>query len=322
MSIPGASQRDVATNGISLHCYEAGRGFPVLLCHGFPELAYSWRNQSGPLARAGFHVIAPDQRGYGRSSRPEPVEAYDLDTLAADLIGLLDALGEPQAVFIGHDWGAPVVWHAALRYPDRVKAVAGLSVPYAPRAANPPLEAMRAAAGPEHIFYIDYFQAPGVADDELARDVRASILGFMWSISGDAPREERFRPIARGARFIDSISVPPELPSWLSEADLATYVAAFERTGFTGGLNWYRNVTRNWEQSASLAGAKVGQPALFITGSRDPARNPAAIERLASNVPNLRGLHILEGCGHWTQQERPDEVNQLLLEFLAGLNIQ
>jgi len=321
MNIPGTTSRIIEANGQRLRCFEAGSGFPVILCHGFPELAYSWRHQFAPLAEAGFHVIAPDQRGYGGSSGPEAIEAYDLDSLAGDIMGILDALGEPRAVLIGHDWGAPVVWHAALRFPERVAAVASLSVPYAPRATMPPLEGMRAAAGPDHIFYIDYFQAPGVADAELARDVRASILGFMWSISGDAPREERFRPIPRGARFIDSITVPRSLPPWLTEPDLEAYTAEFERTRFSGGLNWYRNVTRNWERSADLAGAKAQQPAMFVTGSRDPARNPAAIARLSENVPDLRGLHILEGCGHWTQQERPSEVNELLLGFLRSLDL-
>ena len=167
--------------------------------------------------------------------------------------------------------------------------------------------------------YIDYFQTPGVAEAEFEGDVRASLLGFIWSISGDAPKEARFRPIPAGGRFIDSITVPLALPPWLSEADLAVYAEAFERSGFRGGLNWYRNVTRNWERSADLTEARVTQPALFITGSRDPARNPAAIERLRQVAPNLVATHVLDGCGHWTQQERPEEVNRLLLEWLAAL---
>jgi pimeloyl-ACP methyl ester carboxylesterase len=311
-----ATTSDIATNGVRLRVIEAGEGFPVVLCHGFPELAYSWRHQIEALSQAGYHVIAPDQRGYGGSSRPEAVEAYDLDALAADVVGLLDALSLPEAVLVGHDWGSPVVWHAALTYPDRVHAVVSLSVPFSPRGPEPPLEVMRRMAGPDHTFYIDYFQAPGVADAELGTDVRESILGFLWSISGDAPPEERFKPIQKGSRFVDSFRAPATLPSWLSEEDLQTYVDAYELTGFTGGLNWYRNVNRNWERSAHLAGARVRQPALFITGSRDPARNPPAMERLAQNVPGLLGMHVLEGCGHWTQQERPDEVNQLLIAFL------
>jgi pimeloyl-ACP methyl ester carboxylesterase len=179
---------------------------------------------------------------------------------------------------------------------------------------------MRAGAGPGFIHYIDYFQTPGLAVSEFESDVRSSLLGFLWSISGDAPREERSRPIPRGGRFIDSFQTPSTLPSWLSEHDLGVYVEAFRRTGFRGGLNWYRNVNRNWELTSDLAGATVKQPAFFITGSRDPARNPAAIERLPEVVPNLRFNRVLEECGHWTQQERPREVNALLLEFLRSLS--
>ncbi len=311
---------DIEANGITLHVTEEGAGPPVLLLHGFPELAYSYRHQLPALAAAGYHAIAPDQRGYGGSSRPAAIEAYSLDTLAADALALMDAIGEPDFVVVGHDWGAPVAWHLALIAPDRIRAVVGLSVPYGQRAPGPPLEAMRAAAGPDHIFYVDYFQTPGLADAELAANVRDSLLGFYWSISGNVPKEERFRPIPRGGRFIDSFAPPKDLPTWLPEADLQVYVDAFTRTGFTGGLNWYRNMNRNWERSAHLAGARVQPPALFITGSHDPARGPAAIARLPETCADLRGLHILEGCGHWTQQERPAEVNELLLDFLRGLD--
>lgn len=314
--IAGTERLLLPTNGVTLETFVAGRGTPVVLCHGFPEIAYSWRHQVGPLTAAGYRVIVPNQRGFGASSGPGEVEAYDLDCLSGDVVGLLDALGEERAVLVGHDWGAPVVWHTALRHPERVIAVASLSVPHARRSSAPPLEAMRAAAGPGFVHYIDYFQAPGVAEGEFESDVRAGVLGFMWSICGDAPREERFRPIPVGGRFSDSITVPRTLPRWLTEEDLEVYVDAFANSGFRGGLNWYRNVTRNWERSADLASAKVSQPALFITGSRDPARNPAAIEKLREVVPNLVGTHILDRCGHWTQQERPDEVSSLLLDFL------
>ena len=313
----GITSRTVQTNGVTLRVTEAGEGFPVVLCHGFPETAYSWRHQVRVLAGAGYRVLAPDQRGFGGSSIPAEVEEYRLDELAADVVGLLDDVGAEQGVFVGHDWGSPVVWHAALTFPQRVRAVASLSVPYAPRGSRPPLEVMREAAGPEHIHYVDYFQEPGVVDREFGENPRESLLGFLWSISGDAPREERFTPIAKGRRFLDSLTVPAHLPPWLTEADLQEYVDSFARTGFSGGLNWYRNSTRNWEDSARLAGAKVTQPALFITGSRDPARNPSAIERLAEWVPKLMGSHLLMGCGHWTQQERPEEVNALLLEWLG-----
>ena len=314
--IANAERKMIPANGIELETFVAGSGTPVVLCHGFPELAFSWRHQVGPLAEAGYRVIVPNQRGFGASSAPPEVEAYDLDSLAGDVVGLLDALGEPRAIVIGHDWGAPVAWHTALRHPERVMAVASLSVPHARRGSVPPLLAMRAAAGPGFVHYVDYFQTPGVAENEFEHDVRSGLLGFLWSISGDAPKEERFRPIPAGGRFIDSITVPKALPPWLSEEDLSVYVKAFEASGFRGGLNWYRNVMRNWQRSADLSEARVLKPALFITGSRDPARNPGAIAQLAEVVPNLAATHVLEGCGHWTQQERPEQVNQLLLEWL------
>jgi pimeloyl-ACP methyl ester carboxylesterase len=318
--IPGTRRHLIATEpGVDLEVYEAGEGPPVVLLHGFPELAYSWRHQVRPLVEAGYRVVVPNQRGYGASSAPEPVEAYDLDSLAGDVAALIGWAGDDPAVVIGHDWGAPVAWHAALRHPALVRAVGSLSVPHAARAARPPLDLMREAAGPDRIHYIDYFQQPGLAERELEADVRAGLLGFIWSISGDAPREERFRPIPRGGRFIDSFAHPAQLPTWLSDADLEVYVEAFARTGLRGGLNWYRNVNRNWERSADLAGAIVRQPAMFVTGSRDPARNPSAIDRLPELVADLRVRAVLDACGHWTQQERPADVTALLLEFLASL---
>lgn len=313
--IPGTSVTHVRRGEVSLAVTHAGSGPVVLLLHGFPELAYSWRHQFGPLVAAGYTVVAPDQRGYGLSSRPGPIEAYAVEELAADAAAVIDHFGG-KAVVIGHDWGAPVAWHTALRFPEKVTAVGSLSVPHARRAPRPPLESMREAAGPDHIFYIDYFQTVGLAESEFEADIRASLLGFMWSISGDAPREERFKPIPKDGRFIDSITVPAHLPNWLTEADLQVYVDAFRTSGFRGGLNWYRNVTRNWEASADLANAVVHQPALFVTGARDPARNPPAMARLPELAPNLIVNEVLEGCGHWTQQERPADVVQLLLKFL------
>lgn len=316
--INGAETRFVERDGVGLKVYYRGAGPVVLLLHGFPELAYSWRHQFAPLAEAGYTVVAPDQRGFGGSSCPPGIADYALDELAADAAAVIDEFGGTATV-IGHDWGAPVAWHTALRYPAKATAVGSLSVPHARRAPGPPLELMRQAAGEEFIHYVDYFQTPGLAESEFEGDTRASLLGFLWSISGDAPREERFKPIRRGLRFLDSLTVPRELPHWLSEEDLQTYIDAFRATGFRGGLNWYRNMNRNWENSADLASAVVQQPAFFVTGTRDPARNPAGIEHLREVVPNLRVLEFLEGCGHWTQQERPEDVTRLLLEFLRSL---
>lgn len=317
--IEGAVRRLVAAGDVELETWDAGAGPAVVLLHGFPELAYSWRHQVPALAAAGFRVLAPNQRGYGGSARPHEVDAYDIDALASDVVGVLDGLGIDDAVVIGHDWGAPVAWHTALRHRERVRAVGSLSVPHSRRAPAPPLSLMRSAAGPEHVHYIDYFQQEGVAEGEFESDVRASLLGFMWSISGDAPPAERFKPIARGSRFIDSITVPARLPGWLSADELDVYVQSFAASGFRGGLNWYRNVDRNWQLTADLADAVVSQPALFVTGSRDPARNPGALQRPNECVEDLRVFEVLPGCGHWTQQERPDEVTTLLLQFLREL---
>lgn len=318
--IPGTTGTFIERGGVRLRVYSAGDGPLVLLLHGFPELAYSWRHQFAPLVAAGFRVAAPDQRGFGGSSCPAEIDAYNIEELAADAVSIINGLGGGQAVVIGHDWGAPVAWYAALRYPEAVRAVGSLSVPHARRATRRPLELLREASEPDHISYIDYFQPPGLAEGELVTDVRGALLGFMWSISGDAPREDRFRPIPRGGRFIDSFSTPPHLPGWLSEDDLNVYVDAFTYTGFRGGLNWYRNVDRNWELAARLPDGIVRQPAMFVAGTRDPARNPAAIDQLREVVPGLRVLKLLDGCGHWTQQEQPEATTRAILEFLHALD--
>jgi epoxide hydrolase A/B len=297
------TKRRIATNGIELHVVEEGDGRPVVLCHGFPELSYSWRHQLHPLAEAGHRAIAPDMRGYGKSSIPEKQEAYDVLTLCADLVGLLDEIGEDRAVFVGHDWGSIVVWQLALAHPQRVQAVVGMSVPFLPRAPAPPIGLLRQAMGED--FYIVWFQEPGVADEALARDVRRTLTTSRQWTAGWAEEEE---------------GEEPARPDWLTEEDLRVYVEAFERTGFTGGLNYYRNFDRNWELTEGLADRKVEQPALFITGSRDPVRRFAPDQVMDGWVEDLRGRLVLEGAGHWVQQERPGEVNEALLRFLADLH--
>ena len=310
------THRTIPTNGIDMHVTEAGDGPPVVLCHGFPELSYSWRHQIGPLAEAGYHVVAPDQRGYGGTSRPDAVEDYDIIHLTDDLLGLLDALGEERAVFVGHDWGAPVVWNLALRAPERVAAVVGMSVPHLPRGPMPPTELFEAVSG-DNFFYILYFQEPGVADEELARDTRRTLRDFLWTVSGDAPPGAWKVVPKAGGTMLASLSEAPHLPPWLTEADLDHYTAEFERTGFTGGLNWYRNFDRNWQITEDLGGRSVEPPALFIAGERDPVLTFAPVELMDAAVADLRGKVILPGAGHWVQQERPDEVNGALLEFLG-----
>jgi len=262
--------------------------------------------------------VAPDLRGYGRTDAPEKVEAYSMLNMTADAVGVLDALGEKMAVIVGHDWGSPIAWHCALLHPDRFPAVVGLSVPYVPRSPVPPIQLMRQMfAG--RFFYILYFQEPGVAEAELETDVRRTLCLVLYGASGDAPSGLGLSQKASDAGFLDGMPEPRELPSWLKEEDLGYFVAEFTRTGFRGGLNRYRNMNRDWEELPHLAGAKVQQPALFIAGDRDTVRGFTSIEAMEANVPNLRGVVIPSGCGHWTQQERPQEVNDYLIGFLRDV---
>ena len=295
------SRTAIATNGVELSVLDEGEGPLVVLCHGFPELAYSWRHQIPALTEAGYRVVAPDMRGFGESSMPERVEDYDVVSLCGDMTGLLDALDEQQAIFVGHDWGANVVWQLAVLAPERVRAVAGLSVPFVPRAPAAPIPIMRRHLGED--FYIVWFQQPGIADEALARDVRRTLTtSRQWT-----------------ADWAVEDGHEPRLAPWLSEQELAVYVAAFERTGFTGGLNWYRNIDRNWELTADVAERHVEQPAMFLTGELDPVRRFMPAEAMHGRVDDLRAEIVVAGAGHWVQQQAPREVNAALLEFFAGL---
>jgi pimeloyl-ACP methyl ester carboxylesterase len=311
----------VETNGIQMHIAEAGEGPLVLLCHGFPESWYSWRYQLEALSAAGYHAVAPDQRGFGQTDRPESPEQYTQLHLVGDMVGLVQALGEEQAVIVGHDWGAPVAWHAGLFRPDIFRAVVGMSGPYTPRGKVRPTDGMRAAAG-DNFFYILYFQEPGVAEAELEADVRRSLRMFLYSGSGDPPKGQVLRPLPKTAKFLDMMTDPGEdWHTWLAPEDLDFYVQEWERTGFRGGLNWYRAVDRTWEVMAPWQGAKMTQPCMFIAGDRDGVilMNPRALEELEANAPDLRAKVILPDAGHWTQQERPEEVNAALIGFLKSL---
>jgi epoxide hydrolase A/B len=297
-----------------MHAVEAGEGPLVVLCHGFPEIWYSWRHQLSALADAGYHVVAPDQRGYGGTDAPPDVTDYDMPHLTGDLLGLLDALGEERAVFVGHDWGALVTWALALTAPDRVRGVAGLSVPFTPRMPMRPTQLFEALSG-ERFFYVLYFQKEGPADEELAADPRRTMAKILTTQSFG------FRGLPReGTRYLDGLTDPDELPSWLTEEDLDYYASEFARTGFTGPLNWYRNFDRNWELSEAQAGAHVTVPALFVSGDRDPVRKMAPADVMDGWMDDLRGSIIVPDAGHWVQQERPAEVNAALLEFLSELS--
>jgi pimeloyl-ACP methyl ester carboxylesterase len=317
--VPSAIEhRFVRTNGISLHIAEQGEGPLVVLCHGFPELWYSWRHQLPALAKAGYHAVAPDQRGYGQTDRPTAIEDYDVLHLTGDLLGLLDALDEEQAVFVGHDWGAVVAWQLALMAPERVAGVVGMSIPYVPRTPVPPIELLEAAF-PDRFMYILYFQEPGRADRELGRDVRMTISRLFWTASGDAPPGSGWRLTRDAAGWLEGMSDPSDPPDWLTDEDLDYFVQEFSRTGFTGGLNWYRNLDRNWELTADLAGAKVEVPALFIAGERDTVLKMTPPEIMDGWVSDLRAKVLIPGAGHWVQQERPHAVNDELLRFLKAI---
>ena len=313
----------VQTNDIKMHFAEQGRGPLVVLCHGFPESWYSWRHQLPALAEAGYRVVVPDQRGYGQTDRPEPIEAYNILQLTGDIVGLVNTLGQERAVIVGHDWGAVVAYHCALLRPDIFNAIALLSVPYLAGSWKHirPTDAMKHMAG-EFQFYQLYFQEPGKAETEMEADIRRTVRMFLYSASGDPPPDRRWRFLFnKSERFIDSGTVPESLPAWLSEENLDFFSKEIERTGFRGGLNWYRNIDRNWELTRFLSGAKINQPALFITGENDACMimYRRAFDDLETHVPNLTQKIVLPGAGHWIQQERAKEVNELLVSFLDQL---
>jgi pimeloyl-ACP methyl ester carboxylesterase len=319
--------RTIETNGIRMHLAEAGSGPLVVLCHGFPESWYSWRHQLPALAAAGFHAVAPDMRGYGATEAPDGIDRYTLLHLVGDVVGVLDAVGAETAVIVGHDWGAPVAWHAALLRPDRFRGVVGLSVPYRPRGTAPPTSVMPQTD--DAVFYQLYFQTPGVAEAELERDARETIRRLLYSFSGEGfPSVSTQSPfggamVAKRGGVLDATVAPDALPGWISEADIDVFAGEFAHTGFRGGLNWYRNIDRNWELLAPYAGARVTVPALYVAGDRDLVVAFPGMDQLIANlsrfVPDLRGTSILPGCGHWTQQERPGEVTDAILSFLKKL---
>jgi pimeloyl-ACP methyl ester carboxylesterase len=321
------TERVIDTNGVRLRALEAGdRDAPlVVLAHGFPELGYSWRHQIPALADAGYHVLAPDQRGYGGSSRPDAIEDYNIVALSGDVIGLLDDVGAERAVLVGHDWGASVAWTTPLLHPDRIAAVAGLSVPPIPRAQVPPTQAFRDIFG-DNFFYMLYFQEPGVADADLAADTSTTMrrmLGGLRLPSDRSAQSEAVRMVAPGPEgFVERLPEPSELPAWISGEDLDHYVSEFSRTGFTGGLNWYRNLDRNWELTADPPARTIAVPSLFIGGTADPVLGFTKRNRFSEVISGPYREVMIDGAGHWIQQERPDEVNKELLGFISELGLK
>jgi pimeloyl-ACP methyl ester carboxylesterase len=308
----------IETNGIRMHIAEQGEGPLVLLLHGWPATWYSWRHQIGALAEAGYHVVAPDQRGYGETDAPGAVDQYTIMHLVGDVVGLMDALGETSAAVFGHDWGAVVAWQLAMMRPDLVTGLAGMSaLPSMVRSATPPIETLRRYAGDR--FYQVYFQQPDRIEAELGADVPAM---FRRGLDSRPSAGGVGGMVPEGAGFLQMFDEPESLPDWFSEADIAALTEQFKRNGFSGGVNWYRNIDRNWELTAPWHKAELTTPMLYICGDRDLIREfPGADMALAGlrKLPNLRKMVDLPNCGHWPTMEHPQEIAALLLEFLKGL---
>ena len=319
--VSGVTLKTTNANNIHMRYAEAGSGPLVLFCHGWPESWYSWRHQLQAVSAAGFRAVAPDMRGYGGTQAPEPIDQYTLFNLVGDMAELVKALGETKAVIVGHDWGAPVAWHAALWRPDLFTAVCAMSVPYAPPGYIDILTALEKHGIND--FYLQYFQKPGVPEAELQQDIRGALRRLYYTAGGEMTEKDKGFARLTGGTLLSNTVDPEKLPPWLSDADLDYYAGEFSRTGFRGGLNWYRNLRRNWEMSGPWRGQPICQPSMFIAGSRDGVlRFPASmshIEAYTTTLPGLRGSHILEGAGHWVQQERAADVNRLLIDFLKGL---
>lgn len=318
---------NVPANGIRLRAAVAGpvQGPLVVFVHGFPESWYSWRDQLEALGSAGYRAVAIDVRGYGGSDKPHPIEAYDMESLTGDVAGVAEALcPDEPAVVVGHDWGAPIAWNSALLHPDRFRAVAGLSVPYIPPGDRPAIDVFKAFFTAQGMFFYQvYFQDVGGPEAELEADPAATIRQFYYAISGDAP--DGTWPIDKkhGDTLLHRLVEPPMPLPWLSHEDVAYYESQFKESGFRGPLNRYRNHERDHAFLTQRDDLKIYQPSLFIGGTRDLVLKMFPgdpVEMMKPNLPGLRAAHLLEGCGHWTQQERSDDVNRLLLDWLAGLD--
>lgn len=326
MLAPEVRHRTALVNGVELHVLEAGdpAAPPIILSHGFPEGAYSWRHQLPVLAAAGYHTIAPDQRGYGSSSAPGDVADYGITHLAGDLLGLLDETGHQQGVFVGHDWGAMIVWDLARLHPERVKAVVGVSVPFVQWPA-PPIQLMRAGFG-DRFFYMLYFQQVGPPEAELNADPYVTMAKVLWGASGEGRPDVAAMPTElppmEGTGFLTMMSEPPPTPwAWLTEEDLQHYAEEFTTSGFFGPVSYYRNLDANYDVVKDLPADRLSMPSYFIVGDKDVTllMDASGIDRMAQMLPGYRGHTIIPGVGHWTQQEAPEAFDAALLGFLGDL---
>ncbi|MBP6877139.1 MAG: alpha/beta hydrolase [Phenylobacterium sp.] len=305
-------------NGIDMAYYEVGprgQGVPLIFCHGFPELAFSWRHQLAACEAAGVWAIAPDQRGYGLTEGPAAVTDYDMEHLTGDLVGLLDHLGAAKGVFVGHDWGGIVVWQLPLMHPGRVAGIIGLNTPFMRRAPIDPIEGMRKVFGED--MYIVWFQKPGVADAALAADVDKTMRFFMRRPAAiqqvAAPTGGSTFAFGDALKAWDKADTANQL---LNADELAGFVETFQATGFTGGINWYRNFSRNWERSADLPTRIDGVPCLMIMAEKDVVLSPAMADGMEEVIADLEKA-LIKDSGHWTQQEKPEEVNRLILDWMG-----
>ena len=330
--ISGLEEHVIEGNGIQIHFVTKGEGPAVVMCHGFPESWYSWRHQIEALADAGYQAVGMSMRGYGKTSAPQAIDAYDINHLVGDVVAVANHLNQGPVVIAGHDWGAPVAWFAGLMRPDLFRAVMGMSVPFInPIGALPEgidLNGLMAqTAGPDRDYYRLFFQEPGKAEADLESDIERTMRGFLYLISGDAlqngdlqePFDGHF-PI--GETLTQQLVIPAELPQWISEDDLAFYVDQITNSGFRGGLNWYRNINRLPAITAPFLGSTIEQPSFYMGGSTDliAGNTPEAISTMEQTLSDLRHCEIIDGAGHWIQQERAAEVNAAVLAFLEGLD--
>jgi pimeloyl-ACP methyl ester carboxylesterase len=315
MSVNWNEPNYAQVNGIRLAWFEQGSGVPVVMCHGFPELGYAWRHQVPALAAAGFRAIAPDQRGYGFTKGPDAIESYDIQHLTGDLVGLLDHLKIDKAVFVGHDWGGMVAWAMPQLHPTRVAGVIGVNTPFLPRAPMDPITLMRAAYGED--MYIVFFQKPGPADAILAADP-GKTLRFFYRKSAmtiaefdKLPAEQRNLALVAALQSDESLWPGAQLHT---PEEHAHFVKMFTRTGFTGGINWYRNFTRNWQIMENVP-QRVECPALMVMAENDIVLRPSMADGMEAFVPDLE-KHLIRNCGHWTQSEQPEELNRAMTGWL------
>jgi len=312
------SFRTIDTNGVRLRAVVEGAGPLVILLHGWPQCWYLWRQQIDPLVQAGYRVVVPDQRGYGASECPQPIEGYDIIHLSSDVVGIADALGYEDFLLVGHDWGAIVGWHVALLHPERVRSIVALSVPYSRWDTN---VMTRQEPHGDNFWYSVYFQTPGVAEAELDVDPERSLRRIYFSVCAQAPDGLWFRPRPKSSKLLDGLLDFDTLPAWLTRADLDYYVAQFQRSGFRGPINYYRNIERNALLTPQLETAKVQQPSLFMIGNQDPARSffdGQWVDAMNDYVADLRGKVFVEDCGHWLPIEQPAAVTRGILEFFGA----